>query len=139
MWVDNNLVDKISVREVSLMYDGLLLFQKYCHTIAVSKGWYVDPETGEAKERNFGEVIALMHSELSEALEADRKGIEFDEKLTDKDAVGVELADCIIRIMDTAAARNINIADCLISKCRYNINREDHKLENRAKAGGKKY
>lgn len=39
------------------------------------------------------EKIALMHSELSEALEAWR-----DE---DKDQVGVELADALIRILDT--------------------------------------
>ena len=38
---------------------------KLCHSVAKSKGWW---ET----ERNDGELIALMHSELSEALEAMR-------------------------------------------------------------------
>lgn len=136
MWNDKLV---LSEEGADIAYEGLIAAQKMAHTIANEAGWYVDPVTGQPVQRNFGEVIALMHSELSEALEAHRKGKVFDDKLTDKDAVGVELADCIIRIMDTASAMNINIADCYISKCTYNRHREDHKLENRAKQGGKKY
>lgn len=121
------------------IYTGLIEAQCLAHTIATDAGWYTDPETKQPLERNFGEVIALMHSELSEALEAHRKGIEFDDKLTDKNAIAVEFADCIIRILDTAAALNLNIADAFLSKCHYNMVREDHKLENRAKQDGKKY
>lgn len=139
MWRDDNLL-KLDRQDQLTMYTGLQLCQKFAHTIATNAGWYTDPETGEEiRERNFGEVVALMHSELSEALEAHRKGKEFDDKLTDKDAVAVELADCIIRILDTASALNLNIADAYLCKCIYNTHRSDHKLENRAKKGGKKY
>ena len=138
MWSDSTLL-KFYPHDQADIYNGMMVAQQLAHTIADNAGWYKDPATGETIDRNFGEVIALMHSELSEALEADREGKEFDDKLTDKSAVGVELADCIIRIFDTAAALNINIADCFLSKCRYNMDRADHKLENRRAKGGKKY
>lgn len=138
MWNDKEITEFDPYR-MEGVYKGLVEAQKLAYSIAMTKGWYNNIQTGEKIERNFGEVIALMHSELSEALEADRKGIKFDSKLTDKDAVAVELADCIIRILDTAAARNLNIADAFISKCLYNMNREDHKIENRGKEGGKRY
>lgn len=73
------------------------------HATAKSKGWYTDPTTGEPKERNFGEVLMLMVSELSEALEADRKDL-MDDKLPDRRGIEVEFGDCSIRILDTAAA-----------------------------------
>lgn len=138
MWNDSSLLN-LKPDDQAQIYNGLIMAQQLAHSIATKAGWYNDPETGQPVDRNFGEVIALMHSELSEALEAHRKGKQFDDKLTDKDAIAVELADCIIRIMDTAAALNLNIADAYISKCIYNMHREDHKLENRAKDGGKKY
>ena len=111
--------------------------QWLAHKTASDAGWYKDPATGKDIERNFGEVIALMHSELSEALEADRKGL-MDDKLPHRDGREVELADCIIRILDTAAALNLDIAGALIEKNRFNAQRADHKLKNRAN-GGKKY
>jgi hypothetical protein len=118
-------------------YAGLVLAQELAHQTATNAGWYRDPATGIPVARNFGEVIALMHSELSEALEADRKGL-MDDKLPHRDGREVEFADCIIRILDTAAALGLDVAGAVIEKNRYNKQRADHKLENRA-AGGKKY
>ena len=43
------------------------------HEIAVEHGWWEE-------ERSFGEIVALCHSELSEALEADRLGEELVEE-----------------------------------------------------------
>jgi hypothetical protein len=118
-------------------YTGLQCAQDLAHRTARDAGWYLDPATGEPVERNFGEVVALMHSELSEALEADRKGL-MDDKLPHRDGREVEFADCIIRILDTAAALGLDVAGALIEKNRFNRERADHKLEAR-KAGGKKY
>ena len=117
---------------------GLRAAQRLAHSTATDAGWYNDPATGEPVKRNFGEVVALMHSELSEALEADRKGL-MDDKLPHRDGREVEFADCIIRILDTGAALGLDVPGAFIEKNRYNKLRADHLLENRAKTGGKKY
>lgn len=130
------MIDNMTQEEF-LAWNGLRAAQSLAFKTATDAGWYKDPQTGEDIKRNFGEVIALMHSELSEALEADRKGLK-DDKLPHRDGREVELADCIIRILDTAAALELDVAGALIEKNRFNRQRADHKLENRA-AGGKRY
>lgn len=118
-------------------YWGIRSAQALAHETAKNAGWYRDPATGQPIARNFGEVIALMHSELSEALEAHRKGL-MDDKLTHRPGIEVEFADCIIRILDTAAALGLDVAGAVIEKNRYNRTRADHSLAARAN-GGKKY
>lgn len=124
-------------REEADAYMGLVKAQDLAHRTATEAGWYTDPTTLLPIERNFGEVVALMHSELSEALEADRKGL-MDDKLPHRDGREVEFADCIIRILDTAAALGLDVAGAVIEKNRFNRQRADHKLENRS-SGGKRY
>lgn len=132
----NELKDVSNIEGVA--YTGIVAAMEMAYKTAVDAGWYNDPITGVLKKRNFGEVIALMHSELSEALEADRKGLK-DGKLSDLDGRAVEFADCIIRIFDTARALNLPLAEAFIHKNRYNQQRADHKPENRKQKGGKKY
>lgn len=118
-------------------YDGIRAAQQLAFQTASDAGWYRDPATGKQIVRNFGEVVALMHSELSEALEADRKCLK-DDKLPHRDGREVEFADCIIRILDTAADLGLDVAGAIIEKNRFNRERADHKLASRA-AGGKRY
>jgi hypothetical protein len=61
-----------------------------------NKKWWVDLDE-KPIERNFGELIALCHSELSEALEGHRKTLQ-DDKLPHRKMAEVELVDCMIRI-----------------------------------------
>ena len=105
---------------------------------AKPKGWWTDIETGEPKERNIGELIALCHSELSEALEGHRKSRQ-DDHLPQYTSLEVELADCLIRIFDMAGGLNFKMAETFLAKMEYNHSREDHMIENRKKDGGKKY
>lgn len=131
-----NIPYAMTVEEIAA-WRGIFAAQTLAHKTSTEAGWYQDPATGEPIERNFGEVVALMRSELSEALEADRKGLK-DDKLPHRDGREVEFADTIIRILDTAAALGLDVAGALIEKNRYNQSRADHKLENRAD-GGKRY
>jgi len=89
-------------------------FAKGVHQNAVEHGWWED-------QRTFGEIVSLCHSELSEALEEFRakrgmvwykcdghvcdllecEGCETRNERIDKpEGIAVELADCIIRILD---------------------------------------
>jgi NTP pyrophosphatase (non-canonical NTP hydrolase) len=104
----------------------------------LNQSWWENPETGEPIDRNFGEIIALCHSELSEALEGHRKNLA-DDKLPWRSAVEVELADCIIRIFDLAGGLGMDLEGAMWEKLAFNKQRADHKPEERLKEGGKKY
>lgn len=117
---------------------GLMATMRLASSTAQGAGWYNDPATGQPIQRNVGEVIALMHSELSEALEAYRRDL-MDDKLPHRKGIEVEFADCIIRIMDTAAALGLDVAGAVIEKNRFNKERADHKLAARNAPGGKKF
>lgn len=107
-----------------------------CHGRAWNAGWYHDLETGAEKRRPVPEVIALMHSELSEGLEGYRKNL-MDDKLPHRKMLPVELFDCAIRIFEHIGAEHADDAPAMLEKMIYNDNRADHKPENRIKEGGK--
>ena len=71
-----------------------------------------------------GTLIALMHSELSEALEAMRKPNRKDDHIPDEDPVGLELADVCIRIFDFCGMKGIDLQRLIEKKMAYNKTRE---------------
>ncbi len=120
---------------------------KEVHQNAVDKGWWEDKESF-----NVAEKLMLIVSEVSEAMEADRKGkradmfgYEYDLKLESgkkiktnrfefwiKDTFEDELADVAIRLFDLCDAMKIDLQKHIELKMEYNKNRE-------YKHGGKKY
>jgi NTP pyrophosphatase (non-canonical NTP hydrolase) len=86
------------------------------HKCAVDHGFWEG-------EYNNGEKIALMHSELSEALESMRKDNPPDDKIPAFSGVEAELADCVIRIMDFAHHNNLRLAEAIVAKHNYNVKR----------------
>lgn len=107
---------------------------KQIHENAVAHGWWDE-------ERPFGEIIALCHSELSEALEEDRAGrpmayydienreehvrvINIDDSGSQKmEGIATEMIDCIIRILDWAGHECIDVDRLIKAKMRYNESR----------------
>lgn len=84
---------------------------------AKAKGWHDEP-------RETGTLLALIHSEVSEALEADRKG--------DQENFAEELADVCIRIFDLCGSKDIDLEGAISRKMERNKTRS-------YKHGGKAY
>lgn len=75
-------------------------------------------------ERSFGDCVSLIISELGEAVEAHRHQNPPSEKIDGFSSIEEELADVVIRVMDTAGYRGFNLGDAIIAKMRFNRGRE---------------
>ena len=90
---------------------------KECHEVACNHGFW---EGGGL--RNKGEMIALMHSELSEMLEAIREPKQ-DHHCPEFTNETVEAADLLIRVFDYCQGWNLPLCEALSAKIAYNQNR----------------
>ena len=137
--------DKIYKKILDNSTDYFNELSNLCHSASYHAGWWHDPKTNESLLHNesytpyvIASKLMLIVSEISEAMEGHRKGLN-DDKLTDRPMLEVELADAIIRIMDLIGALKLDIGGAINEKLKFNLNRPDHKVENRRKIGGKLY
>lgn len=128
--------------------------QNLCHDLSKAAGWWTHKPTGldlaELIKNPCGGIqhllagalvaqkLCLTHSELSEAMEGHRKGLQ-DDKLPHRPMIEVELADAVIRACDLAGALKLDLGGAIAEKLAYNTQRADHKPEAREAAGGKAY
>lgn len=92
---------------------------KHAHETAVRHGfWEPEPEIGTS--------IALIHSELSEALEEARAGkpnVYYNKNSEKPEGIAVELADAVIRIADLCGHLGIDLGHIVKLKMDYNEKR----------------
>lgn len=138
---------------------GINALVQACHGASKDAGWWVHQATGtdltgvimatphtiieqplvdRMGKALVAEKLCLIHSEISEAMEGHRKGLQ-DDKLPHRSMLEVELADAMIRIADLSGAMQLDLGGAIAEKLAYNATRADHKPEARAAAGGKAY
>lgn len=100
--------------------------------------WWVDINTGQPLQRNKGELLMLIVSEIAEAMEGERKYL-MDDHLPHRKMAEVELADAVIRILDYCGAFDYDLDGAFYEKLAYNQRRADHTHEARRQEGGKKF
>lgn len=92
------------------------MLQKIIHRMALEKGWWSGP-------RETGTIIALMHSELSEALEYARHDNPASDHIPMYSGVEEEMADVVIRIMDYCEHEGFDLAGAILAKVDFNSGR----------------
>lgn len=97
--------------------------QRKIHTLACAKGWYDGVDASNPYVR--GAFIANIHGEASEALECIRDGdleLRFEPKYGGQKPCGLpsELADVVIRALDTAEALGIDLMSVIELKHEFN-------------------
>lgn len=91
-----------------------------CHEIAVDKGWY------DGGDRNVGEALMLIVTEVAEAMEevrVGRMGTYRDAYSGKPEGFEIEIADILIRIFDLAGFKNIDLDEAVRQKIAFNRTR----------------
>ena len=129
---------KTTIQKLDSIKTATNLLTDVCHKAASL--WWVGKDGSDIRDNplNFSNKLCLIHSEISEAMEGDRKN-KMDDHLPHRPMREVELADALIRIFDLAGGYGLDLGGAVAEKLEYNAKRADHKPENRNAIGGKVY
>lgn len=117
----------------------VFFIDRACESIHIAnEKWWKDLHTGEPIQRNVGELLMLVVSEIAEGMEGHRKNL-MDDKLPHRSMLEVEMADAVIRIFDLAAGLKLELGAAILEKCKFNAVRADHTIAARLAPNGKAY
>ncbi len=123
----NDMIDMQNKMPLELMFrDTFNSVAKQLHTTSVEKGFWF-----EGEKRDIAQLLLLIHCEVSEATEAERRDL-MDDHIPEFSGLEAELADVIIRVMDIAQGKKLRVVEALLAKIEYNKTRP-------IKHGGKKF
>lgn len=111
----SNVELKYTEQEIDTIIAALDILKRKSYNVSKANGFW-------GGVRNKGEMIALMHSELSEMLEAVRKPGQCA-KILDITKEEEEAADLLIRLLDYCEGNGLRLAYALIEKHKFNITR----------------
>lgn len=122
--------------EENLILSAFHILSEELHINSVNKGFWEDEEAllnlvhentklyKRIIQLFTAEKIALIHSEISEALERTRKDIEApDEHCPEFTNFEIEMADALIRILEFCVRRRLRIGEATLAKHKYNLTR----------------
>lgn len=121
----------ITHEQYMVMWGAIDLLTRACHDAARARGWW-------DKERNVGEALCLIHSEISEAMEGYRRN-RADEHIADMPSITIELVDALVRIFDLAGGLRLELGKGFAEKMCFNMKRVDHSRAARSMPGGKSF
>lgn len=113
--MSNNLIGKRGVYTKADIVESLNMLADVCYSASERGNWWHDIESGDALERNKLEMLMLIVSEVSEACEGVRKGIN-DDHLPQYRMEDVEIADALIRCFDYIGGHGLKSAEAFADK-----------------------
>jgi hypothetical protein len=132
------LKQSVGIRPMNVIRSSAMIAELATRVHAANAKWWYNIETHERLNRNVGELLMLVTSELAEALEGHRKNLP-DDKLKHRPMFDVEITDALIRLFDIIGGMKLESAIAFDEKMAFNAVREDHSVEHRKSEHGKKY